>query len=109
MFGSDSGSRWRFPIGASLCGIGGVGDPMPMDFLGGHTLGSVTFSAIALALFVGGTIWMFRRWGDAGGAPEPVVLEDESEAIWAELEEEMEREPITVASATRRADEHEPV
>lgn len=94
--GHDSASPWRVPIGASLCGIGGVGNPMPMDFLGGHTLGSVTFSAVALGLFVAGTIWMFRRWGQAGDAPPPVTIaEDESEAIWAELERGLDGEPTT--------------
>lgn len=108
MFGNDPtndpAASWRFPVGASLCGVVGIGSPMPMDLLGGHTLGSVTFSAVALGLFIAGTVWMFRRWGDAGGAPEPVVLEGESETIWAELEEELEREPIAVTSG-----EHERV
>lgn len=101
MMGSGSGPSWRFPVGASLCGIGGVGNPMPMDFLGGHTLGSVTFSAVALGLFLAATVWMFRRWGEAGGAPEPIVLEDESEAIWMELEERSGRETVTAEPDTQ--------
>lgn len=97
MLGSDRGSGrsgWRFPVGASLCGIGGIGNPMPMDFLGGHTLGSMTFSAVAFGVFLAATVWMFRRWGEAGEAPRPITIaEDENEAIWAELEQELDRAP----------------
>lgn len=106
MFGRGSGSSWRFPVGASLCGIGGIGSPMPVDLLGGHTTGSMTFSAVALGVFIAATVWMFRRWG-ADGAPEPVTLaRDESEAIWAELEEELDREQVTDPHGT---EVHEPV
>lgn len=94
----DPRSDWRFPVGASLCGVGGIGNPMSMDLLGGHTLGSMTFSAAAVGLFIVGTIWMFRRWG--GTATGPAVLEDESEAIWAELEEHLDGDPVADATDT---------
>lgn len=102
----DPRSDWRFPVGASLCGVGGLGNPMPMDFLGGHTLSSMGFSAAAVGLFVLGTVWMFRRWGGAGGAEAPTVLEDESEAIWAELEEHLDGDRVP---DTTEAEAHEPV
>lgn len=105
MLGDGSGSSWRFPVGASLCGVGGIGSPMPMDLFGGHTLGGMTVSAIALGVFLAATVWMFRRWG-TGDAAEPVTLaQDESEAIWAELERELDHEP----ASPPETEVHEPV
>lgn len=66
-----------------------------MDLFGGHTLGGMTVSAVALGVFLAATVWMFRRWG-AGDVAEPVTLaQDESEAIWAELGGELDREPAS--------------
>ncbi len=83
--------RWWPPAGASLCAIGGVGTPMNIDLLGGHTAGSIGFSAAVIVLFVAAAVWMFRRWGTS--SPRVTLAEEQSDALWAELEQHLDAAP----------------
>lgn len=93
--------RWRELGGAALCTSIGYGTPIDVHLFGDHLTSDLGPTALAVGLFAGATVWMFRRWGGDATQDLPAVAED-SDALWAELEHHLD-EP------TEPADAREPV
>lgn len=75
----------RLPREAALCGApAGVGS---VDLLGTPATAEAFTLTLALAVFVGAGVWMFRRWG---GSPDADAPYGTSPEVAGEAQEERE-------------------